>query len=59
VEVMRRGRADALIRAGLRPGERVSVTALETPVDGMQVRPVGIDEPVSVSSEDPEAGASS
>jgi RND family efflux transporter MFP subunit len=60
VEVMRRGRADALLRSGVAPGERICVSALETPVDGMHVRPVVADVPVSVTGEGDEApGASS
>ena len=44
VEVLRRGREEALLRSGVEAGERICVSALETPVDGMQVRPVGAEE---------------
>jgi len=38
VDVLRRGDETVLIRAGLAPGERVSVSPLEAVTDGMQVR---------------------
>ncbi len=40
VEVLRARRSDVLIEAGLAPGERVCVSPLEAPVEGMQVRTV-------------------
>ncbi|MDH3685780.1 MAG: efflux RND transporter periplasmic adaptor subunit [Myxococcales bacterium] len=55
VDVMRRGREKALIRAGIEPGERVCISALETPVDGMHVRPIVAEGPVSVTGEAEEA----
>jgi len=60
VEVMRRGRKDAFIRAGVAPGDRICISALETPVDGMHVRPVVSEVPVSVTGEaDEDTGVSS
>jgi RND family efflux transporter MFP subunit len=60
VDVMRRGRDEVLIRSGVGPGERVCISALETPVDGMHVRPVVAEGPVSVTGEaDEETGAPS
>jgi RND family efflux transporter MFP subunit len=40
VEVLRVEGNDALIAAGLAAGERVCISAIQAPVDGMQVRPV-------------------
>ena len=40
VEVLRARRSDVLIEAGLAPGERVCVSPLEAPVEGMRVRTV-------------------
>lgn len=60
VDVMRRGREEALIRGGISPGERVCVSALETPVDGMHVRPVVAEGPVSLTGDaDEDTGVSS
>lgn len=41
VEVLRIDREEALISSGLRDGERVCLTSIQAPVDGMTVRPVG------------------
>jgi RND family efflux transporter MFP subunit len=41
VDVLRVGREQVLIRAGLEPGERVCLSPLESAVDGMQVRVAG------------------
>jgi multidrug efflux system membrane fusion protein len=38
VEVLRRRRDAVVIAGGLAPGERVAVSSLVTPVDGMEVR---------------------
>lgn len=51
VTVLRRDQEDVLIREGLANGERVNVTALETPVEGMRVRPVADDAPVPATAE--------
>ena len=60
VDVMRRDRKDAFIRAGVAPGDRICISALETPVDGMHVRPVVSEVPVSVTGEaDEDTGVSS
>lgn len=59
VSVMRRGRSEAYIDRGLEPGERVCVTSLETPVEGMQVRPVASGDSVSVTAEPAASGSSS
>ncbi|MCB1035565.1 MAG: efflux RND transporter periplasmic adaptor subunit [Acidobacteria bacterium] len=40
VEVLQRTEAELLIRSGLADGERVCISPLETPVDGMAVRTV-------------------
>ncbi len=40
VEVLRIEGDDALIRSGLSDGERVCISAIQAPVDGMKVRPV-------------------
>jgi RND family efflux transporter MFP subunit len=40
VDVLRAAREEVVIQAGLRPGERVSVSQLEAVVDGMRVRPL-------------------
>lgn len=40
VEVLRLERDDALIASGLQDGERVCISAIQAPVDGMAVRPV-------------------
>jgi RND family efflux transporter MFP subunit len=44
VEVLRIDREEALISSGLRDGERVCLTSIQAPVDGMTVRPVGAPE---------------
>ena len=38
IEILRKSGDTVLISDGLQPGERVSVAALESVVDGMQVR---------------------
>jgi hypothetical protein len=38
--VLRRHRDEVVISSGLAPGERVSLTPLATPVEGMLVKPV-------------------
>jgi len=43
VKVLRRHREQVVIAAGLAPGERVSLTPLSAPVDGMLVKPVAIE----------------
>jgi multidrug efflux pump subunit AcrA (membrane-fusion protein) len=40
VSVLRRHRDEVVISSGLAPGERVSLTPLATPVEGMLVKPV-------------------
>jgi RND family efflux transporter MFP subunit len=40
VSVLRRHRDEVIITSGLAPGERVSLTPLATPVEGMLVKPV-------------------
>ncbi len=59
VDVLRVTRDKVLVRAGLAPGERVSVSALDMPVEGTPVRPVPVGPPGSVTAEDGGAGASS
>ena len=41
IEPLRLYQDDVLIQAGLRPGERVCVSPMQTPIDGMLVDPVG------------------
>ena len=40
IEPLRLYQDDVLIKAGLEPGERVCVSPLQTPIDGMTVNPV-------------------
>ncbi|MEX1025305.1 MAG: efflux RND transporter periplasmic adaptor subunit [Planctomycetota bacterium] len=40
VEVLRRTESDVVVGSGIENGERVVVSPLEAPVDGMQVRPI-------------------
>ena len=51
VTVLRRDQEDVLIREGLTNGERVNVTALEAPVEGMRVRPVADAAPAPATAE--------
>lgn len=57
VTVLRRDRDEVLVRAGVADGERVCVSALEAPVDGMRVRPV--DAAAPAATEPAPAGAPS
>ncbi len=41
VEPLRLYQDDVLIKAGLAPGERVCVSPMQTPIDGMLVNPIG------------------
>ena len=41
VEPLRLYQDDVLIRAGLTAGERVCISPMQTPIDGMLVKPVG------------------
>jgi hypothetical protein len=59
VTVLRRDQESVLIRDGLQAGERVITSALEAPVDGMRVRPVGEPDPVPATAETAPAGAPS
>lgn len=59
VTVLRRDREEVLIEGGLASGERVSISALEAPVDGMRVRPVADEAPAPATAETEPAGASS
>ena len=43
VEVLRAGREEAVVGAGLQPGDRVCISTLEAVTDGMRVRPIGGD----------------
>ncbi len=45
VEVLRAGEKGAILRAGLRKGERVCLTAVDPVVEGMAVRVMGEDRP--------------
>jgi RND family efflux transporter MFP subunit len=47
VEVLRIYREDAFVQGGLRPGERVVVSAIQTVVEGMPVQPI-VDAPEGV-----------
>lgn len=49
VEVLRLDREEALISSGLRDGDRVCLTSIQAPVDGMTVRPMGV--PVDLESD--------
>jgi RND family efflux transporter MFP subunit len=44
VEVLRRHRDEVVLTGGLAPGERVSLTPLAAPVEGMLVKPVALEE---------------
>lgn len=57
VTVLRRDREEVLIRAGLAGGERVCVSALEAPVDGMRVRPVDAGAPAAIAPAPGEASS--
>lgn len=59
VTVLRRDQEDVLIRGGLETGERINISALEAPVEGMRVRPVADEAPVPASAETATSGASS
>jgi hypothetical protein len=59
VDVLRVTHDRVLVRAGLAAGERVCVSALDTPIEGTPVRSVPAEPPVSVTAEDGSAGASS
>ncbi len=59
VTVLRRDQEDVLIRAGLATGERINVSALEAPVEGMRVRPIADEAPVPATAETATPGASS
>jgi hypothetical protein len=52
VEVAQRGREEIVIRGGLATGERVILSALSVPVDGMPVRPAEPDAPAVAASEE-------
>jgi RND family efflux transporter MFP subunit len=41
VEVLRAGRENVVVGAGLQPGERVCISTIEAVTDGMRVRPLG------------------
>ena len=43
VEVLRSGRQETFVRAGVRDGERICLSPLETVVDGMKVRTLAVD----------------
>jgi multidrug efflux pump subunit AcrA (membrane-fusion protein) len=44
VSVLRRHRDEVVLASGLAPGERVSVTPLAAPVDGMLLKPLALEE---------------
>jgi multidrug efflux pump subunit AcrA (membrane-fusion protein) len=44
VEVLRRHREEVVLAGGLAPGERVSLSPLAAPVEGMLVKPVALEE---------------
>lgn len=46
VQVVRAGRRDVVIRAGLTPGDRVCISTMEAVTDGMRVRPLDDDRAV-------------
>ena len=52
VEVAQRGREEVVIRGGLAAGERVILTALSVPIDGMPVRPAEPEAPAVAVSEE-------
>ena len=56
VEVVRRDAGEVIVAAGLRPAERVCISPLDAPVDGMQVRRA--DDEVSGASAPAPAGGS-
>ena len=43
VEVLRSSRGEVVLRSGLVPGDRVVISSLEAPVDGMPVRSVSVE----------------
>ncbi len=59
VTVLRRDQEEVLIRSGLTAGEQVNISALETPVEGMRVRPVGDVDSIPATAEATPPGASS